>query len=211
MIGRFGLQQIEVLKNIETCLKLMVRKEDRVIRAKTAGFILFFFEQGEIMRSKYNDENEIYELLRSFEDATVSRDAWKHAEHLTVALCYLEKHDLATATDKMRSGIFKLLHAFNVDLSKEMPYHETLTVFWMRTVWEFNASKNGTSLLDKANEVVETFDKDYPLRFYSHDCLFSDEARRTYLDGDLRWRSVEKVQQVVPKAGFERTNKHGSD
>jgi hypothetical protein len=86
----------------------------------------------------------------------------------------------------MRSGIFKLLtEGFEVDLSKEMPYHETLTVFWMRTVADFDASKNSASLLDKANELVAKYDKDYPLKFYSREFLFSDEARAGFVNGDL--------------------------
>lgn len=134
---------------------------------------------------RFKTENEIAEVVRTFEDATISRDNWKHAEHLTVALHYLCLHDIDTATEKMRNGIFNLLGAFEVDLTKEMPYHETLTVFWMRTVAEFHASKNGTSLLDKANKLVAEYDKDYPLKFYSREFLFSDEARAKFVDGDL--------------------------
>ena len=86
----------------------------------------------------------------------------------------------------MRSGIFKLLtEGFGLDLSKEMPYHETLTVFWMKTIAAFNISKNGTSFLDKANELVAKYDKDYPLKFYTREFLFSDEARARYLEGDI--------------------------
>lgn len=140
---------------------------------------------------RYKSESEIAEVVRTFEDATISRDAWKHAEHLTVAMHYACLYDIDTATDKMRSGIFNLLKAFEIDLTKEMPYHETMTVFWMRTVAEFDASKNGASLLEKTNEVVEKFDKDYPLRFYSREYLFSDEARTTFLEADLFGGSVE--------------------
>ncbi|MGB7202833.1 MAG: hypothetical protein WBD16_11325 [Pyrinomonadaceae bacterium] len=134
---------------------------------------------------RYADETEIAEVVLGFEGATISRDKWKHAEHLTVALYYLSLHDIETATAKMRDGIHKLLGAFGVDLANEMPYHETLTVFWMRTVAEFNASRNGASLLDKANELVANYDKDYPLRFYSREYLFSDEARTKFVKGDL--------------------------
>ena len=134
---------------------------------------------------RYKTEEEIAELVRTFEDTTVSRDDWRHAEHLTVALHYIGLHDIETATEKMRSGIFKLLGAFGVDLTKEMPYHETLTVFWMRTVAEFSASKNGASFLEKANELVAVYDKDYPLRFYSREYLFSDEARAGFVEGDI--------------------------
>ena len=134
---------------------------------------------------KYSTEKEILNLVELFETATISRDAWKHAEHLTVALYYINCHDIETATEKMRTGIFKLLReGFKVDLAKEMPYHETLTVFWMRTVSEFNASKNDNSLTEKANELAATYDKDYPLRFYSREYLFSDEARSRFVAGD---------------------------
>lgn len=136
---------------------------------------------------KYTTESEIADLIRTFEDATVAREDWKHAEHLIVALYYLSEHEIEKATEKMRSGIFKLLtEGFGVDLSKEMPYHETLTIFWMRTVADFNASKNGASLPDKVRELVERFDKDYPLRFYSREYLFSDAARAAFVEPDLK-------------------------
>lgn len=138
------------------------------------------------MLRKYENETEIYDLVRSFEDATISRDDWKHAEHLVVALYYLDSSDIDTATARMRAGIFNLLEkGFGVDLTKEMPYHETITVFWMRTVAEFNASKNGASLVEKANEMVGLYDKDYPLEYYSRERLFSDEARARFVEGDL--------------------------
>ncbi len=126
------------------------------------------------------------EIVRRFEDGTISRDAWKHAEHLTVALHYLSLCNFDEATEKMRSGIFNLLKAFGVDLAKEMPYHETMTVFWMRTVADFNTSKNGATILEKANEVVERYDKEYPLRFYSRELLFSDKARAEFVEADKK-------------------------
>ena len=135
---------------------------------------------------RFRNEEEIEEVVRTFEDASISRDAWKHAEHLTVALHYLSLYDMETATAKMRDGIFKLLtKGFGLDLSKEMPYHETLTVFWMRTVDGFRRSKNGSCLLDNANELIERYDKDHPLRFYSREYLFSDEARSKFVEGDI--------------------------
>lgn len=134
---------------------------------------------------RYKDETEIAEVVRGFEEATISRDKWKHPEHLTVALYYLTSLDIDAATVKMREGIFKLLNVFEVDLTKEMPYHETLTVFWMRTVAVFNESKNGSSLVDKANELVARFDKDHPLKYYTRELLFSDRARAKFVEPDL--------------------------
>ena len=138
------------------------------------------------MKTKYKSESEVLDLVRSFEDATIAHGDWKHAEHLVVALYYLTCNDLETASAKMRDGILNLLkNGFKVDLTKEMPYHETITLFWMRTVADFNASKNGSSLLDKANEVAYRWDKDYPLKFYTRELLFSDKARANWVEPDL--------------------------
>ena len=135
---------------------------------------------------KYKDEDEIKKLVAAFEDASIARDVWKHAEHLVVALYYANKYDLETAIAKMKDGLFNLLTVgFKVDLSKEMPYHETLTVFWMRTVNDFVGTTNGMPLHEKANSLIETFDKDYPLRFYSREFLFSDEARARFVEPDI--------------------------
>lgn len=140
---------------------------------------------------RYETESEIAEVVRTFEDATISRDAWKHAEHLTVALHYLTLYDFEAATAKMRSGIFNLLRAFEVDLTQEMPYHETMTIFWMRAVARYNASKNGATLLEKANEMIELLDKEYPLRFYSRELLFSDRARACFVEADIKPFEIE--------------------
>ncbi len=134
---------------------------------------------------KYKNENEICELVERFENCTVSRDEWKHAEHLVVALYYVEKHGLDEAIDKMRSGIFRLLDSFGVDLEKEMPYHETLTVFWMRTVFAYCLMRPDESLSEKASGLIASYDKDHPLRFYSNARLFSNEARSIYIEPDI--------------------------
>ncbi len=134
----------------------------------------------------YQSEKEIFEIVRGFESGTIERENWRHAEHLTVACCYAFQYDYEKALEKMRAGIFNLLNAFEVDLSKEMPYHETLTVFWMRAI--FDAKKSQMSLLEFANRVLEIGgDKELPLKFYSREFLFSDEARKSFVEGDLKY------------------------
>jgi hypothetical protein len=134
----------------------------------------------------YQTEDEILRIVRAFETGTISRSEWRHAEHLTVAFYYAFHHDFETAHVKMRGGIFNLLNAFGVDLSKEMPYHETLSVFWMRTIFDFLESQKEKSLVETANKVLEVCgDKDLPLKYYSRDFLFSDEARKNFVEGNL--------------------------
>jgi len=133
----------------------------------------------------YKTDDDVKTLVEAFEKGTISEADWRHAEHLTVALFYLSNYDFETAVRKMRDGIFNLLRAFKVDLTKEMPYHETLTVFWMRTVDDFRNKQNGTALAEVCNEMVLKFDKNYPLKFYSRELLFSEKARAEFVEADL--------------------------
>lgn len=132
--------------------------------------------------NRYNSEKELLKIVSGFENGTISRKDWHHAEHLTVALYYVWHHDFETALTKMRDGIFNLLKAFKIDLNVEMPYHETLTVFWLKTVKDFKDSKKSCSTVEVCNDLVETFDKDYPLRFYTRELLFSDKARTEFVE-----------------------------
>ena len=134
---------------------------------------------------RYKSEDEILKIVESFERGTIARADWRHADHLFVANYYLSKNDFDTALTKMREGIFNLLRSFEIDLTKEMPYHETLTVFWLKTVDDFRKIKNGCSIVEICNELTEKFDKDFPLKFYSRERLFSDEARAKFIAGDL--------------------------
>jgi hypothetical protein len=135
----------------------------------------------------YDKEEDIVELVTAFEAATIPRDDWKHREHLIVALYYVSHFDNDTAADKMRSGILNLLaNGFGVDLSKEMPYHETITIFWIRTLADFHAASNGLPINEKIVEMLRRFDKDYLLKFYTRERLFSDEARARFVEVDLR-------------------------
>jgi hypothetical protein len=136
---------------------------------------------------KYKNENEILDVVRSFENGTISREKWKHREHLTMAYYYIKNSkSLPEATDKMRVGIFNLLKSFEVDLEKEMPYHETMTRFWMKVVDDFAKTRNGYSVVETTNLILENFgDKDLPLKFYSRELLFSDKARSEFIEPDL--------------------------
>ncbi len=134
---------------------------------------------------KYEKEDEILALISDFESRKVERGAWGHPEHLILAYHYALNYDFETALTKMREGIFRLLESFEIDLSKEMPYHETLTVFWMRTVRDFAKTKNDHSV-EIISEMIEKFDKHYPASFYSHDLLFSDRARAEFVEPDLK-------------------------
>lgn len=134
---------------------------------------------------KYTNEIEIKKLVESFENGTISRESWGHTEHLVVGLYYVWNSDFDTALNKMRFGIFNLLEAFGVDRTKEDPYHETLTHFWIKTLDDYKNSKLENSLIENCREIIASFDSDYPLKFYSRELLFSDKARKEFVVADL--------------------------
>lgn len=139
-----------------------------------------------VAMKRFETEEEISELIRAFEAAAISREDWKHAEHLAVGLYYVLHNEKKGALEKMRGGIMNLLvTGFGVDMSKEMPYHETLTVFWIETIAKFAAENESASLLEKANLLIATHDKDLPFMFYSKEHLFSEKARAEFVEPDL--------------------------
>jgi hypothetical protein len=137
---------------------------------------------------KYKTEKEINDLVSRFENGTIRREEWKHAEHLVVALYYIcNSPGLSDAYLKMRNNLMNHLKTIGIDFSKEMPYHETITLFWMRMVLKFRESKNGCSIAEMTDELLEKFcDKDLPLKYYSRELLFSDRARAEFVEPDLR-------------------------
>lgn len=134
---------------------------------------------------KYKNEIEIEKLVESFENGTISREAWGHAEHLIVGFYYVWNNDFDTALNKMRLGISNLLDAFGVNRTNEDPYHETLTHFWIKMLDDYKNLKRENSLIESCRKIVENFDKDYPLKFYSREFLFSDKARKEFVTADL--------------------------
>jgi hypothetical protein len=134
---------------------------------------------------RYNTENEIIEIIKLFEAAKLPHESWRHAEHLTMAMHYSLHFDFDEALNKMRSGILKLNDFHGVVTTNERGYHETLTVIWTRAVSDYVTANPEKSRLEMANEIIEKFDKNYPLRFYSRELLFSVEARFGFVEADL--------------------------
>ena len=88
----------------------------------------------------------------------------------------------------MRDGIHWLNDRHGTPNTDTSGYHETLTVFWLKQIWNFLDDRHDVKNLEVlANELIERFnDPDLPLRYYSREALFSAEARRDYLHPDRR-------------------------
>jgi hypothetical protein len=127
-------------------------------------------------------DSEIEGFIRSFEDGSLPRSEWTHSRHLLMALWYLRRHGAEAATRLIRDGILR----YNKRQGNPTGYHETITLAWVAVVEGFLARRSENPAISALAEALldECGDKDYLLRFYSRERLFSDEARARWLPPD---------------------------
>ena len=128
-------------------------------------------------------DSDIESFMRAFEDGSLSRSEWTHSRHLVMALWYLRRHNRDEATRLIRDGIQR----YNERQGNLTGYHETITLAWVAVIERFLGVRDldvPVSVL--AGELLgQCGDKDYLLRFYSRERLFSDEARHRWVPPDL--------------------------
>ena len=111
----------------------------------------------------YRSENEIEDVVRGFETCTTDKSAFKHREHLTVAVWYLQTMDTKAAVERMRTGLLRFVDHHGVPREK---YSEEVTVFWIELIAEkLRELAPTTSLVEKCNYIIKNTDKaDFILR-----------------------------------------------
>ena len=146
-------------------------------------------EDGEYSMT-FSSNKEIYDLVKAFERRTLPRYRWTHEAHLAVATFYCSTLPFGMARNVMRDGILWLNDLHGTPNNETSGYHETLTLFWLKRVWNFIDSRIGhAEMTSLVNDVIKTLgDPDLPLRFYSRDLLYSAKARREYYPPDVRLR-----------------------
>ena len=110
--------------------------------------------------STYQTNAEIENVVRSFEACETDKDAFKHRDHLTVAIWYVETMGREAALERMRSSLMGFLDHHGVDIKK---YSEPVTVFWIDKVAEkLKELGPEVSLVEKCNTIVRSpeFQKD---------------------------------------------------
>jgi hypothetical protein len=136
----------------------------------------------------FADDAAIRRLGEGFLACTLERPDWTHEAHLAVT-CWLlaERPDILPQRD-----LPHLIRRFNESVggvnSDTEGYHETITRTYIRGVRAFLARTDpALPLVDKVNALLlaEEGKRDWPLRFYSPERLFSKDARRACVEPDL--------------------------
>jgi len=123
------------------------------------------------------------ELTRALERGEIDNKDFHHASHLHVAWTYLsESASVQDAGWKMR----ETLRRFATAAGKVEKYHETITLFWIYLLAQAHAMNRGESLEGIVRARPELLEKHFPLTYYSRSRLFSDLARATWVEPDLK-------------------------
>ena len=141
--------------------------------------------------SSKNNQRPLHDLVAGFEDGTLPREEWTHAAHLTVALWYLVHYptdDDGEAVRRIRDGIKHYNAAVGVVSTPTSGYHETLTLFYIRAMKRFVETATSGLPTESLVEMMLESDiakREYPLRFYTKELLFSPEARAMWAEPDI--------------------------
>ena len=116
------------------------------------------------------------------------KSEWTHEAHIsTTCWLILERPDIHPERD-----LPDLIRGYNVSVggvnSETEGYHETITQVFIRTLRRKLANGTDGGLADRVNAVLLAPEgrRDWPLRFYSKERLFSVPARLGWVEPDLR-------------------------
>jgi len=118
---------------------------------------------------------------------TLPRAAWTHEAHLGACLWLLsERPDIDVDAE-----IAGIISRFNESVGgvndDTQGYHDSITRAYVAGVRWFLLETEATELAARVNAMLlsDVGRRDWPLRFYSRERLFSVEARRGFIEPDL--------------------------
>jgi hypothetical protein len=146
-------------------------------------------ENKEMKRSKEAGDradeksSRVEQLVREFEGCTLPLHAFKHREHLTVALFYLTRMPVAAAAHQFRLAIRRFIAHYD-----KTGYNETITMFWINVIARFLMnSEIDRSLPDLLDELLDDYaDSGLIYNYYSKELLKSDEAKSAWVAPDVK-------------------------
>ncbi len=132
-------------------------------------------------------DHEIRALGEGLLACALPREAWTHEAHLGACLWLLsERPDI-----DIDAGIANIIRRFNESVGgvndDHNGYHDSITRAYVAGVRLFLSETAETGLAARVNAMLlsDMGRRDWPLRFYSRELLFSVPARRGFVEPDL--------------------------
>ena len=136
----------------------------------------------------FADDAAIRRIGEGLLACTLTRPEWTHEAHIA-SCCWLlvERPDIVPERD-LPATIRRFNESVGGVNSDTEGYHETITQCFIHGVRGFLARTDAErSLVEKVNALLKAPEgrRDWPLRFYSRERLFSKEARLACVDPDV--------------------------
>jgi hypothetical protein len=115
------------------------------------------------------------------------REEWTHEAHLAATTYLLLRHPEIDLDSELRGLIRRYNESVGGVNSDTEGYHDTITRVFLRGVRMFlGGADSSEPVHELVNELLlsPVGGRDWPLRFYSRDRLFSVEARRAFVEPD---------------------------
>lgn len=135
----------------------------------------------------FTSDAEIEHIGLGVRDRTLPKPQWTHAAHFAAALWVLTRSEMNAMRD-MPGLIRAYNEATGVANTDTAGYHETITVASLRAARYWLERREGKALHTLLNELLasDLGRSDWLLTYWSKPLLFSTEARRRWIDPDLR-------------------------
>ncbi|MGR4891501.1 hypothetical protein ACIPPQ_10780 [Sphingopyxis sp. LARHCG72] len=132
-------------------------------------------------------DHEIRALGEGLLACALPREAWTHEAHLGACLWLLsERPDIDI--DAEIAGIIRRFNESVGGVNDDgQGYHDSITRAYVAGVRRFLSDTTETGLAARVNAMLhsDVGRRDWPLRFYSRELLFSIPARRGFVEPDL--------------------------
>lgn len=132
---------------------------------------------GEVHR-RFSDK----EFLQKFEAAELGAEALSHEAHFRIAWIYLKENRFEAALEKVTDGIQR----FDNKYAGGRKYHATITRAYMLLIYQRMKKKEYSSwpsFIEENRDLLRPVG-DLLLRYYHPETLFSEEAKKNYLNPD---------------------------
>jgi hypothetical protein len=133
-------------------------------------------------------DGEVIAIGRGLQTRTLPKSNWTHAAHFAAALWLLEDRPVIDAANAMSAMIRAYNEATGVANTDTSGYHETITQASLRAARAFRVERSHLSLFETCNALMSSQlgKSDWLLAYWSRSRLFSVEARRIWVDPDVR-------------------------
>ncbi|WP_343520872.1 hypothetical protein [Sphingomonas sp.] len=134
----------------------------------------------------FTDDAAIAHLGEGLLACTLAREEWTHEAHLAACLYLLTRRPDIDVDGEIAGIISRFNESVGGVNDDQSGYHDTITRAYVAGVRRFLREGGTGELTADVNALLasEAGSRDWPLRFYSRDLLFSVEARRGFVEPD---------------------------